>query len=63
MNSSESDYKGMTVNERLYASGKDRLFHKAVKEKDRALATSILEEVHISQECIEPILSFFGLSE
>jgi len=51
-----SKYIGMTVNERLYASGLMDKFDKAVKEKDVGEVISILKDVELVDESISPIL-------
>jgi molecular chaperone GrpE (heat shock protein) len=57
----DNNYKGMTVNERLWASGLSDEFYKAVKEKDANKVTRILEEVELTKPNIEPILEKYGL--
>jgi hypothetical protein len=49
-------YKGMTVNERLYASNLIDEFDRAVKKKDVATIVSILEEVELDERSIIPVL-------
>jgi hypothetical protein len=60
-NCMDKKYKGMTVNERLYASGLMGEFDKAVKEKDVNNVTRILEEVELTKSNIDPILESYGL--
>jgi hypothetical protein len=57
----ESKYLGMTVNERLYASGLFDDFDKAVEERKLEDVIRILKEVELSEESIEPILEQFNL--
>ena len=57
----EKKYSGMTVNERLYASGLMREFDEAVENKDAEKVRSILEKVELTEESIEPILKEFDL--
>ncbi|MDA0910642.1 MAG: hypothetical protein O2809_03670 [Proteobacteria bacterium] len=52
----EKKYIGMTVNERLYASGLIDEFDKAVAKKDTQKVRSILEDVELVEESIKPIL-------
>jgi iron uptake system EfeUOB component EfeO/EfeM len=54
-------YHGMTVNERLYVSGLMDAFDKAIKEKKIQKVKSILEDVELNEESINPILKAFGL--
>lgn len=54
-------YKGMTVNERLYTSGLMEEFDKAVNEKDAGKVVEILKEVEITDEsAVRPILEKLG---
>jgi len=55
-------YKGMTVNERLYASGLIDEYDKAVKEKDTNKIRLILHKVELNELSIKPILEQLGLS-
>jgi len=58
----DNQYKGMTVNERLYVSGLMEAFNKAVKENDAEKVTDILKKVEITDEsAITPILKELGL--
>ena len=57
----ESKYLGMTVNERLYASGLFEEFDKAVEEKRLDDVIRILKDVELNAESIEPILEQFNL--
>jgi hypothetical protein len=57
----DEKYKGTTVNERLYLSGLMPAFDEALKEKDIAKVTSILERVELTEEKIEFILKQLGL--
>jgi len=57
-------YKGMTVNERLYVSGLMDAFDKAVNESDIEKVIDILNKVEITDESvIKPILKSLGLIE
>jgi hypothetical protein len=57
----KAKYSGMTVNERLYASGKIAAFDKAVAEKDVTKVTSILQEVEADELSIRSILEELSL--
>mgnify|MGYP003390802617 FL=1 len=57
----ENKYSGMTVNERLYVSGLMDEFDKAVEERDIERVRSILNNVELTEESIEPILERLGL--
>jgi ABC-type multidrug transport system ATPase subunit len=57
----DNKYAGMTVNERLYVSGKLQEFDKAVAERNAQRARAILEEVGLTEESILPILKEEGL--
>ena len=57
----ENKYAGMTVNERLYVSGLMDEFDKAVEERDVGRLRSILSNVELTEESIEPILEQLGL--
>jgi iron uptake system EfeUOB component EfeO/EfeM len=57
----DNKYKGMTVNERLWASGLMAKFEKAIKEKDVIKARWLLEKVELTKENIDPILEKHGL--
>jgi len=54
-------YTGMTVNERLYASGNLAKFDKAVSERDIQKVVEILISVELMGTSIEPILKQLGL--
>lgn len=54
-------YKGMTVNERLYASGLMAKFDAAVEQRDIIQIKLILEKVELNEESIIPILVKLGL--
>ena len=57
-------YKGMTVNERLYASGLMVEFDKLVDTKDVEGVIKILEKVEITDEsAVRAILEKLGLDE
>lgn len=57
----DNKYAGMTVNERLYASGLLDEFEKAVREKNTDEAIRILKEVELTDINIKPILEKWGL--
>lgn len=58
----DNQYKGMTVNERLYVSGLMEAFDKAVKQNDVEKVTDILKKVEITEEsAIKPILKELAL--
>jgi hypothetical protein len=57
----DNQYAGMTVNERLYASGLMEEFDKAVLEKNTGTAIQILKKVELSDDSIKPILERLGL--
>ena len=55
-------YQGMTVNERLYASGLIDEFDQAVKEKNSQRVIGILKKIDLAnEETINPILKQLGL--
>lgn len=57
-------YKGMTVNERLYVSGLMEEFDKLVDRKDVEGVKKILEQVEITDElAIKSILESLGLNK
>ena len=49
-------WAGMTVNERLYFSGKIDAFDEAVLAKESDKVRAILEEVGLTEASIKPIL-------
>lgn len=58
----DNQYKGMTVNERLYASGLMDEFDLAVKNKNLDKVILILKEVEITESSlVNPILERLGL--
>lgn len=57
----DNKYAGMTVNERLYASGLMDECDKTVSEKNIAEVVRILKEVELTDENIKPILERWGL--
>jgi hypothetical protein len=57
----DNKYAGMTVNERLYASGLMSEYDKAVKSKDAQKVREILEKVELTEPNIVPILKQLGL--
>ncbi|AMR33692.1 hypothetical protein A0256_20780 [Mucilaginibacter sp. PAMC 26640] len=54
-------YKGMTVNERLYVAGLIDDFYEAIKDRDVNKVIVILKKVELGDESIDPILEFNGL--
>jgi molecular chaperone GrpE (heat shock protein) len=56
-------YEGMTVNERLYVSGVMDKFDKAVAVKDTKMVVSLLKEVELTEDSIDPILEQLGLKK
>ena len=52
----DNKYAGMTVNERLYASGLMGEFDEAVKQKNSEKVRAILEKVELNEASIKPIL-------
>ncbi len=56
----DNKYAGMTVNERLYASGLMDEFDKAVGEKNTAEVVRILHMVELGEESIKPIFRTLG---
>jgi hypothetical protein len=60
----DNQYKGMTVNERLYVSGLMEKFDLAVEKKNIEKVVAILKKVEITDEsAIKPILKEIGLIE
>jgi uncharacterized protein YajQ (UPF0234 family) len=57
------DYSGMTVNERLYLSGKLYKFDEAIAQKNAKEVVKILKEVDLKIESIIPILESLGLEK
>jgi molecular chaperone GrpE (heat shock protein) len=57
----DNKYAGMTVNERLWASGLMDEFERAISEKNTDEAVRILTEVELTEENIKPILVKWGL--
>jgi ABC-type sugar transport system ATPase subunit len=57
------DYAGMTVNERLYVSGKMDKFDKAVSQKNVKEVVKILKSVDLQTESIIPILESLNLEK
>jgi iron uptake system EfeUOB component EfeO/EfeM len=57
----ENKYAGMTVNERLFVSGLMDEFDRAVEARDVDRIRSILGDVELTEESIEPILEQLGL--
>lgn len=56
-------YAGMTVNERLYVSGRLEEFDQLVKQKDVNGVIKVLKEIELSDASIPPILQALGLIE
>ena len=54
-------YSGMTVNERLYASGKMDEFDRALEKKNAENVKAILKEVEVDEASIKAILKEHGL--
>ena len=54
------EYDGMTVNERLYASGQLKDFDEAVKRQDVDRLIDILHSVGLNDELILPVLKAEG---
>ena len=54
-------YSGMTVNERLYISGKIDEFDSAVKEKNVEKIKAILKEIKVDAASIKAILKKYKL--
>lgn len=52
----DNKYAGMTVNERLWASGLMDEFERAISEINTNEAIRILTEVELTEENIKPIL-------
>ncbi len=52
----ENKYAGMTVNERLFASGLMDEFDDAVKENNYLKVRTILEQVELTENSIRPLL-------
>ena len=52
----DNKYAGMTVNERLYASGLMDEFDEAVKKKDTKKVRDTLEQAELAEDSIKPIL-------
>ena len=57
------DYFGMTVNERLYLSGKLDLFDQAVAQKNVKEVIKILKSIDLKIQSIIPILESFSLEK
>jgi len=57
------EYAAMTVNERLYASGKLKSFDVAVLRKDVINVIDILKSVDIDNEPIIPIIERLGFNK
>lgn len=57
----DDKYRGTTVNERLYLSGRMDEFDIAIEQKNVALVIEIFEEVELTDANIDPILNKHGL--
>ena len=55
------DYRGMTVNERLFRSGLLKEFDSAIETKDVRRVVEILRSVDLNDETIRANLEFSGL--
>lgn len=55
------NYPGMTVNERLVASGLLTEFDEARKRKDKNAVVKILRSVRVGEESIREVLRQFGM--
>lgn len=55
------DYRGMTVNERLFRSGLLKEFDSAIERKDVKRVVEILRSVELNDETIRANLEFSGL--
>lgn len=56
-------YKGMTVNERLYFADLIASFDEALKKKDFNSIISILEKVELDGVSVNSILKHYGLEK
>ena len=56
-------YQGMTVNERLYLSGKLDDFDKAVAQKNTTEIIKILKAVELTESSIDEIIQYFKLKD
>ena len=54
------DYSGMTLNERLYLSGKLEEFEHALSRKDKEKVLSILKMVEVREESIPFMMNEWG---
>lgn len=57
------DYGGMTVNERLHASGTMEAFDAAVSAHDVAAVLRLLQDIEVDGESIKAILEKLELAE
>ena len=57
----DSEFAGMTVNERLYVSGLMDAFDAAVEEKNSEKVRAILEKVELTELNIDRILKQLGV--
>jgi Xaa-Pro aminopeptidase len=56
-------YQGMTVNERLYLSGKLEDFDEAVAQKNTTEIIKILKAVELTESSIDEVLQYLKLKE
>jgi len=61
--STRKDFEAMTTNEKLFATGKQDAFDRAVIERDAAKVRAILRQVHVDEASIELTISGFGFSQ
>ena len=61
--STRKDLEAMTTNEKLFATGKQDAFDRAVIERDAAKVRAILRQVHVDEASIELTISGFGFSQ
>lgn len=55
------DYRGMTVNERLFRSGLMKEFDSAIEKKDVRRVIEILRSLDLNDETVRANLEFSGL--
>ncbi|WMJ75334.1 hypothetical protein RCC89_19535 [Cytophagaceae bacterium ABcell3] len=54
-------FAGMTVNERLFASGLYKEFESAKKQKNKERVIAILKEINVDEPSINKILKEIGI--